>query len=54
MRCLATRAGIDGTPGFVVGRVVHGELKGVRFEGAVPYERLDGLLKELLADATGG
>ena len=49
----ADAAGIDGTPGFVVGRAANGELQGIRFEGTVPYERLDGLLKELLA-APGG
>jgi len=50
----ADAAGIDGTPGFIVGRTVHGELQGIRFEGTVPYERLDGLLKELLASTAGG
>jgi len=49
----ADAAGIDGTPGFIVGRVSHGELQGIRFEGAPPYERLDGLLRELLATPAG-
>lgn len=45
----ADAAGIDGTPGFVVGRAAHGELTGVRVEGALPYEQFDSLLRELLA-----
>jgi protein-disulfide isomerase len=45
----ANMAGIDGTPGFVVGRAAHGELTGVRVEGALPYEEFDALLRELLA-----
>lgn len=45
----ADAAGIDGTPGFVVGRVAHGELTGVRVEGALPFEEFDSLLRELLA-----
>ena len=45
----ADAAGIDGTPGFVVGRAAHGELTGVRVEGALPYDEFDSLLRELLA-----
>ena len=45
----ADRAGINGTPGFVVGLAAHGELTGVVVEGALPYEDFDALLKELLA-----
>jgi protein-disulfide isomerase len=45
----ADAAGIDGTPGFIVGRAAHGELTGVRVEGAMPYEDFAGLLRELLA-----
>jgi len=45
----ADAAGIDGTPGFVVGRAAHGELTGVRVEGALPYEEFDSLLRQLLA-----
>ncbi len=45
----ADQAGIDGTPGFVVGRAAHGELTGVRVEGALPYDEFDSLLRELLA-----
>jgi protein-disulfide isomerase len=45
----ADAAGIDGTPGFIIGRASHGELTGVRVEGALPYEEFDGLLRELLA-----
>ena len=49
----ADAAGIRGTPGFVVGRVVHGELQGVRVEGALPYEQFDALLRELLTATSG-
>jgi protein-disulfide isomerase len=49
----ADAAGIRGTPGFVVGRMVHGELQGVRVEGALPYEQFDALLRELLAATSG-
>jgi protein-disulfide isomerase len=44
----ADAAGIDGTPGFVVGRAAHGELTGVRIEGALPFDQFDALLRELL------
>ena len=45
----ADAAGIRGTPGFVVGRAAHGELTGVRVQGALPYEEFAELLRELLA-----
>ena len=45
----ADAAGINGTPGFVVGRAAHGELTGLRIEGARPYGDFDSLLRELLA-----
>ncbi len=45
----ADAVGINGTPGFVVGRAAHGELIGVRVEGAVPYDDFGELLRELLA-----
>jgi protein-disulfide isomerase len=45
----ADAAGIDGTPGFIVGRAAGGELTGVRVEGALPYEDFSDLLRELLA-----
>lgn len=45
----ADAVGINGTPGFVVGRAAHGELTGVRVEGAVPYDDFGELLRELLA-----
>jgi protein-disulfide isomerase len=47
----ADAAGIEGTPGFIIGRAAHGELTGVRVEGAMPYEDFDALLRELLAGA---
>jgi protein-disulfide isomerase len=45
----ADSVGIDGTPGFIIGRVSQGELDGVRVEGAQPYEEFSELLQELLA-----
>lgn len=48
----ADAVGIEGTPGFVIGRVVHGELQGVMVEGALPYDQFDALLRELLAAAS--
>jgi protein-disulfide isomerase len=45
----ADAAGIDGTPGFIVGRATGGVLDGLRVEGALPYGEFAGLLKELLA-----
>ena len=45
----ADAAGIEGTPGFIVGRATEGTLTGVRVEGALPYAEFDGLLRELLA-----
>jgi protein-disulfide isomerase len=45
----ADAAGIDGTPGFIVGRASGAVLDGVRVEGALPYEEFAGLLNELLA-----
>ena len=45
----ADAVGIDGTPGFVIGRVSRGELDGVRVEGAQPYEEFSELLQALLA-----
>lgn len=45
----ADAVGINGTPGFVVGRAAHGALTGIRVEGAVPYEDFSELLRELLA-----
>jgi protein-disulfide isomerase len=45
----ADAAGIDGTPGFIVGRASGAVLDGVRVEGALPYDEFAGLLNELLA-----
>jgi protein-disulfide isomerase len=44
----ADAAGIDGTPGFIVGRAAAGVLDGLRLEGALPYDEFAGLLNELL------
>jgi protein-disulfide isomerase len=45
----ADAAGIDGTPGFIVGRASQGVLDGLRVEGALPYDEFAGLFNELLA-----
>lgn len=42
------RAGVSGTPSFVLGRVVKGNLNGVRIEGAMPYSTFAAKLEELL------
>jgi protein-disulfide isomerase len=41
-------AGISGTPTFVIGRVVKGQLEGVRLVGAQPYGAFQAKLDELL------
>jgi len=45
----ASEVGIQGTPGFILGRTRSGELTGVRLQGAQPYASFDALLKQLLA-----
>ena len=40
---------IRGTPAFIVGKAVRGDLEGVRLEGALPYEDFQGVLNELLS-----
>mgnify|MGYP003694416835 CR=1 FL=1 len=42
-------AGVNGTPSFVLGRVVDGKLTGVRMVGAMPYEQFDAKIQEMLA-----
>jgi protein-disulfide isomerase len=44
-------AGVNGTPSFVLGRVVDGKLTGVRMVGAMPYEQFDTKIQEMLAQA---
>jgi protein-disulfide isomerase len=39
---------IHGTPAFVIGRIVHGQLEGQLAEGAFPYAEFDGALQEML------
>jgi predicted DsbA family dithiol-disulfide isomerase len=41
--------GVRGTPTFIIGRSVHGELDGVRVAGALPYEEFAAYLDEALA-----
>jgi protein-disulfide isomerase len=45
----ADAAGIDGTPGFIVGRATAGVLDGLRIEGALPADEFAQLFNELLA-----
>ncbi|MGH8133356.1 MAG: DsbA family protein [Steroidobacteraceae bacterium] len=45
----ADALGLSGTPSFIIGRAVHGELTGERVAGALPYQDFDALLRELLA-----
>ena len=48
------KAGVSGTPSFVIGRVVNGRLEGERIVGALPYmafaAKLDALLSRVNAD----
>jgi protein-disulfide isomerase len=41
-------AGVQGTPSFVIGRVDHDKLDGVRMVGAMPYAQFDAKIQELL------
>ena len=45
----ADTLGVNGTPTFIIGRVDHGELTGVRIAGAVPYSDFATYLDRLLA-----
>ena len=45
----AAALGVRGTPTFVIGRVNHGELDGLRIAGALPYDDLAAYLDRLLA-----
>ena len=45
----ADALGVNGTPTFIIGRVSHGELTGLRIAGAVPYGDFAMYLDRLLA-----
>jgi protein-disulfide isomerase len=45
----AASLGVHGTPSFIIGRAVDGELEGVRVAGALPYEDFVAYLDQLLA-----
>ncbi|HEY2863800.1 MAG TPA: thioredoxin domain-containing protein [Casimicrobiaceae bacterium] len=44
-------AGVNGTPSFVLGRMVDGKLTGVRLVGAMPYEQFDTKIQAMLSEA---
>jgi protein-disulfide isomerase len=44
----AAALGVQGTPSFIIGRVSHGELTGVRIAGAVPYDDFAAYIDRLL------
>jgi protein-disulfide isomerase len=46
----ADMLGIHGTPAFVIGRVVNGQLEGQLAEGAFPYAEFDGAFREMLGE----
>jgi protein-disulfide isomerase len=50
-RNAARAASLDvrGTPTFIIGKVAHGELEGVRIAGTMPYQDLSAYLNQLLA-----
>jgi protein-disulfide isomerase len=45
----AAALGLRGTPAFVLGRMSHGALEGIRFYGAVPYADFARIIDSLLA-----
>jgi protein-disulfide isomerase len=45
----AAALGVRGTPTFIIGRAVQGELEGERLSGALPYEDFAAVLDALLA-----
>jgi len=45
----ADALGVRGTPAFIVGKAVGGDLDGVRLEGALPYEDFQAVLNDLLS-----
>jgi protein-disulfide isomerase len=45
----ADTLGVNGTPTFIIGRVNHGQLEGLRIAGAVPYRDFAAYLDRLLA-----
>ena len=45
----ADALGVRGTPTFIIGRVTHGELDGLRIAGAVPYGDFAAYLDRQLA-----
>jgi protein-disulfide isomerase len=45
----AAALGVRGTPSFIIGKVSHGELEGLRVAGAIPYQDFSAYLNRLLA-----
>jgi protein-disulfide isomerase len=45
----AASLGVHGTPTFILGKVAHGELEGVRIAGTMPYQDLSSYLDQVLA-----
>ena len=45
----AANLGLSGTPSFILGRMSHGVLEGIRFYGAVPYADFARMIDALLA-----
>ena len=43
-----TKAGVTGTPSFVVGRVDKGRLVGLRLVGAMPYAQIEAKIREVM------
>jgi protein-disulfide isomerase len=41
-------AGVQGTPSFVIGKLDHDKLEGVRVVGAMPYAQFDAKIQEML------
>ena len=49
----ANAIGINGTPSFVIGKVVGGYLEGYMIVGAQPFQAFDALAKEILSGTDG-
>jgi protein-disulfide isomerase len=45
----AMKAGVSGTPTFLIGKTTNGGVEGPLLVGAVPYNQLDAKLKELIS-----
>jgi predicted DsbA family dithiol-disulfide isomerase len=45
----AEKAGISGTPTFVLGKRANGAIEGIKIEGALPYGQFEAKIEKLLS-----